>query len=421
VKRTKILVVGSGGREAAMVWAFAQTPRTKVFCAPGNAGIAEYAECVPVEATDISGLLSFALSERIDLTVVGPEAPLVAGIADRFREKDLLICGPSAAAARSEGSKAWFKRLLAKQDIPTAPFDVFANRNGAFRYIYKRGARNIVIKADGLTGGKGVFLPDSLEEAWDDLTKLMVKGSPGEMVVIEDRLYGVERSVMAITDGRTIYMLPFTQDYKRERDGDSGPNTGGMGAHTLILPETEEAALSGILRDVVAALAHWGCRYTGFIYLGFIQTSDGPMILECNCRLGDPETQVILPSISGDFARLCMASAQGNLAEVPAPKRQKHALCLVLASAAYPDSSDHDDVITGLDTAGESGALVLHAGTAKKNGLITTNKSGRVLNVVGLGDTLETARIAAYSGAEKVKFPGMKYRKDIGAKVIRPV
>jgi phosphoribosylamine--glycine ligase len=215
-------------------------------------------------------------------------------------------------------------------------------------------------------------------------------------------------------------MLPFTQDYKREDDGDKGLNTGGMGAHTLSLPESEESQLSQILRDVVAVMAKEGCPYTGFIYLGFIMTANGPMVLECNCRLGDPETQVILPSINGNFASLCMAAAQRSLADVPAPKREKHALCLVLASAAYPGSSDRDDSVTGLDSAGKNGALVFHAGTARKNGAITTNKSGRVLNVVGLGNTLEGAHATAYDGAEKVRFPGVKYRRDIGEDAMRP-
>lgn len=416
----KILVVGSGGREAAMVWALAQAPNTTVFCAPGNAGIAEHATCVPIKATDVGELQSFARDEQMNLTVVGPEAPLVAGIVDCFREEDLLICGPSAAAAQTEGSKAWFKRLLVKHNIPTAPFEVFTSRDDALAYIRERGVQNIVIKADGLMGGKGVTLPDNIEEAASDLEKLMVKDTPGEVVVIEDRLAGVERSVMAITDGKTVYMLPFTQDYKREGDGDEGLNTGGMGAHTLLLPESEEAQLSQILRDVVTSLAEEGSLYTGFIYLGFIMTANGPMVLECNCRLGDPETQVILPSINGNFAGLCMAVAQGNLAEVVAPERSRHALCLVLASATYPGSSDRDDSITGLDMARENGALVFHAGTTRKNGTVTTNKSGRVLNVVGLGGTLEAAHAAAYGGAEKVQFSGMKYRRDIGVDVIRP-
>ena len=416
----KILVIGSGGREATMVWALAQAPDTEVFCAPGNAGIAEQATCVSVKATDIDGLLSFAKSEQMDLTVVGPEAPLVAGITDRFHEEGLLICGPSAAAAQTEGSKAWFKRLLAKHNLPTAPFEVFTDKDNALAYIRERGVQNIVIKADGLMGGKGVTLPDNLEEAESDLEKLMVKGSAGETVVIEDRLVGIERSVMAITDGKTVYMLPFTQDYKREGDGDTGLNTGGMGAHTLRLPTDEEVHLENILRDVVAALAKEDCQYSGFIYLGFIMAANGPMILECNCRLGDPETQVILPSISGNFASLCLAVVQGKLAEVPAPEQNGHALCLVLASAVYPGLSDRDDEITGLGTVSENGALVFHAGTAKKNGAITTNKSGRVLNIVGVGRTLKDARTTAYGGADKVQFPGMKYRRDIGADAILP-
>ena len=410
----KVLVVGSGGREAAMVRRLAQSPGVVIFCAPGNAGIAEQATCVPLKATDIEGLLALARGEGIDLTIVGPEAPLVAGIVDRFRDTGRLICGPSAAAAQAEGSKLWFKRFLARHNLPTAPFEAFNDRNAALMSVSERGARNIVIKADGLMGGKGVTLPRNLVEAEHDLISLMVKGSAGEVVVIEGRLIGVERSVMAITDGGNVYMLPFTQDYKREGDGDNGPNTGGMGAHTLSLPEKEAAELEQILRRVVAAFAEEGNPYTGFIYLGFIMTADGPMILECNCRLGDPETQVILPSINGDFAELCMAAARGELSKVSPPERVKHALCLVLASGSYPSSSDRDDAITGLDGVQEAGAYVLHAGTALKNGVVTTNKSGRVLNVIGIDGTPIAACAMAYAKARGLGFPGMKYRSDIG-------
>ncbi len=414
----KILVIGSGGREAAIVLQLAQSSDTSVFCAPGNAGIAEHATCVPIKATDIGKLLAFALENAIDLTIVGPEASLVAGIVGRFRAAGLLICGPTAMAARAEGSKEWFKRFLDRNGFVTADFSVFVDRDAALANIRERGVLNIVIKADGLMGGKGVTLPNDLAEAEADLAKLMVKGSAGEAVVIENRLVGVERSVMAITDGKNIYMLPFTQDYKREFDGDRGLNTGGMGAHTLDLPEEEELELETILRNVVEAFAREWNPYTGFIYLGIMMTADGPMILECNCRLGDPETQAILASIDGDFADLCQAAAEGNLTLAHAPKQVRHALCLVLASAAYPDTSGWDDAIIGLVDEQSSTAVVLHAGTAQKDGRVTTNKSGRVLNVVGVGDTIAEARECAYDRARRISFPGIKYRKDIGADVI---
>lgn len=412
----KILVVGSGGREAAMVWALAQTPDIEIFCAPGNAGIAERAMCVPISATDIDSLLAFARDEYIDLTVVGPEAPLVAGIVDRFWAEGLFICGPSATAAQTEGSKSWFKYFLTWHDIPTAPFEVFDDYDEALVFIHERGAKSIVIKADGLMGGKGVTLPNTFKESASALNRL-IKGSAGERVVIEDRLVGLERSAMAITDGKNVYMLPFTQDYKREGEDDTGRNTGGMGAHTLSLPKEEEAQLEQILRDVVTALAKDNCMYSGFIYLGFIMTDDGPMVLECNCRLGDPETQVILPSIDCDFVALCTAVAEGDLSQVPAPIRERHAACIVLTSEEYPDSSSRSDVIEGLGDVLDAGALLFHAGTARKNDKFVTNKSGRVLNIVGTSETLAEALVIAYDGVYRVQFPGVKFRDDIGDSV----
>lgn len=410
----RILVIGSGGREAAMTWKLKQADAwIQVFCAPGNAGVAGYATCVDIKATDIDALVSFAQDAEIALTIVGPEAPLVDGIVDRFREAGLLICGPTASAARAEGSKAWFKQLLAQHEIPTAAFEVFTDQDEALAHIAALGAENIVIKADGLMGGKGVTLPRNIEEAAHDLEKLMVPGSAGETVVIEERLAGVERSAMAITDGKTVHMLPFTQDYKREGNGDTGLNTGGMGAHTLLLSQDEEEQLSNILQDVVEALSSEAGAYTGFIYLGFMMTPNGPRVLEANVRLGDPETQAILPVIA-DFPALCRASAEGELALARPSRIGLHALSLVLASEAYPAASDRDDLIAGIDEAQESGALVFHAGTGCANAAYTTKRSGRVLNVVGLGDTLAEARRVAYNAAEKIYFRGMKYRTDIG-------
>lgn len=415
----KVLIVGSGGRESAMVWSVSQRPDIEIFCAPGNAGIAEYATCYPsVKATDIDELLKIAHEEQIDLTIVGPEAPLVAGIVDRFREHDLLIYGPSKEVARAEGSKAWFKDLLTKYGIPTAPYEVFSDYEYAIDSVLKRGASNIVIKADGLMGGKGVTLPDTTVSASNDLERLMVPGGPGEKVVIEDRLFGVERSVMALVDGKTIYMLPFTQDYKRVGDGDTGLNTGGMGAHTLTLPEDEERQLTQILYDVVSAFDQEGHPYTGFLYLGIMMTDSGPMVLECNCRLGDPETQVILPCITGDFTSYCMNAAQGNLGALDPPLQYFEALCIVFASGAYPGSSAQDDCIEGLDEPRSSDALIFHAGTALNGRCVTTNKAGRVLNVVGRGLRLREAHSIAYTIAEQIHFPGKKYRSDIGAGVV---
>jgi phosphoribosylamine--glycine ligase len=418
--KQKILVVGGGGREAATVWKLKQDdPNAVVFCAPGNAGIAKFGTCVPIEATDIEGLLAFAHAESIVLTIVGPELPLVAGIVDRFREHHLLICGTTAAAARAEGSKIHFKEVLIRNEIPTAPYQAFDDQEEALAYIELRGVENIVIKADGPMAGKGVILPHTLEEAALALQRLMVIGTPGEKVLIEDRLIGLERSVIAITDGTVFHLLPFTQDYKRLRTGDLGPNTGGMGAHTLDLPAEEEVQLRKILGDVLTAFRKERCLYSGFIYLGIMMTADGPKVLELNCRLGDPETQPILASIDGNFLDLCMAAAHGNLSTVPEPTRVQHALCVVLASPEYTELSERNDAITGIEDAEAMGALVFHAGTGVNDkGEITTNKSGRVLVVVGRGETIGEAGEQAYAAVKPINFPGMQYRTDIGAAYI---
>lgn len=415
----KILIVGGGGREAAMAWKLTQNPDTQVFCAPGNAGIEQWAELVSISATDIDRLLAFARKERIDLTIVGPEQPLVDGIVDQFQAEGQLICGPTKKAAMlTEGSKAAFKDLLAASNLPTAPYRVFDSRRRALAYVRERGPVNIVIKADGLMGGKGVFLPNDITEAESALEHLMVPGGPGERVVVEERLYGVERSVIGITDGSMVYTFPFTQDYKRLREGDQGPNTGGMGAHTIELSNVERIELQILLSKVLAALRKRGVLYRGPIYLGIIMTEDGPMILECNCRMGDPETQAILPSIDGDFAALCRAAAEGNLRQVRAPDHIRHAVCVVAVSSAYPDSSDRDDVIKGLDiVARMSDTVVFPAGIKRRGDQFTTGKSGRVLGVTAFDRMFSIAVSRAYSGMAEIHFLGKHVRMDIGAGV----
>ncbi len=415
----KILVIGSGGREHALVRAL-QSFDDEVLCAPGNAGIAAHARCVPIEATDIGRLLGFAHGEEIDLTVVGPEAPLIAGIAGRFRKEGLLVCGPSKAAAMlTEGSKVEFKQLLARHDIPTARFEVFTDRAAARAYVRQLAdVRSVVIKADGLMDGKGVTLPATLAEAERDLERLMVPGSPGEQVIIEDRLVGKEISVTAAVDRQYVRMLPYTRDYKREGDGDTGRNTGSMGSHTLALPQDEKTQLARLLRSVVAALAEEKCSYTGFMYLGVMMTTRGPEILECNCRLGDTEAEVILSSIDGSFPRLCLATARGDLEGIPAPRQLKHALCVTLASEEYPDPSDRDGPI--YVPPDDARTRYLHGRTARReDGVITTNRAGRPIVVVGLGQTLMEAHTFAYAGVKNVRFSGMKYRRDIGSSVLR--
>jgi len=417
----KILVVGGGGREAPMLWKLGRDdPSAALFCAPGNAGIATTGRvtCVPIAATDLKALLAFAEERKIDLTIVGPEAPLVAGIVDLFRTKGLAVCGPSKAAARTgEGSKVLFKELLAKYAIPTAPFRVFNDSDKALEYCIIRGAPSIVIKANGLCGGKGVYLPDDEMEAQAALHELMVErkyGAAGAVVLIEDRLVGYECSAMAITDGRTMCPLPFTQDHKRAFAGDEGPNTGGMGAYTMSLSDEREGEALALMRDVIRAFENEGIPYSGFLYLGLMIIEQGAMILECNCRLGDPETQVILPSIEGDFAALCAASAAGNLSGALWLYKVREALCVVLTSPEYPETSRRDLPLTGIESAGAF-ATVFHAGTGYDCGVFSTNKSGRILNVVGVGPTLRDAEQTAYRGVSEIEPPtSFRFRRDIG-------
>lgn len=413
----KVLLLGDGGREAAMAWALSKNPDARLFCTAGNAGLATYGKCTDIPAGDIEKLHTFAKDTEIDLTVVGPEATLVKGIVDRFRTDGLAICGPTAAAAHAEGSKEFFKQLLTRHDLPTAtPYEVCHDPDSAYTSIRRLGgAQKIVIKADGLMGGKGVKLPENDGEVRSVLKHLMVPGTAGVPVVIERRLTGRECSVMAVTDGEHIRMLAFTQDYKRRHVGDIGPNTGGMGAHTLDPSREERQVLEDLLQQVVSAFADAGFRYTGFIYLGVMLTDEGPMILECNVRLGDPEAQVILPASSGDFLSLCYGAATGTLSEVPEFLHTRQTLCVTLTSKDYPDSTTDDNVIMGLDRAREAGALVFHAGTSFVDGKYQTNKAGRALHCVGVGDTLAEAHRIAYAAAEAIEFPGKMFRSDIGS------
>jgi len=417
MRKRRVLVIGSSGREHAIVWKLAQNPDNEIWCAPGNAGIAQLAICEPIEATNIAKLIYFAIGQNIDLTIVGPEAPLVAGIVDQFRQADLLICGPTATAAQAEGSKIWFKRLLVNNRLPTAPFSIHNDYAEALRDVISRGAEKVVIKADGLMGGKGVFLPEDNKEAELALQSLFGSSSGKAKILIEDRLVGVERSMIALTDGEQSLILPFTQDYKRLKDGNEGPNTGGMGAHTISLQPNEAGESGIILAGVLAALKQEGCAYSGFIYLGLMRTAAGWMILGCNCRLGDPEAQAILPSIDGDLTDWCLATAlddlSGRLSLLP-PRRVCQALGVVLAAGDYPNRSDKNDDIVGLAAAESAGALIFHGQTGRKRECFGTNRAGRVLSCVGVDDTLGGAGLIAYAGAQAINFPGKQFRSDIG-------
>lgn len=408
----KVLVVGSGGREAGIVWMLAQMPGVIIYSAPGNPGIGKNAICIAISATNIEGLLEFVISEDIDLTIVGPERVLVAGIVDRFRAEDRLICGPTAAAAQAEGSKAWFKRLCWKYDIPTAHAEIFTDKTAALAYAEMRGLESIVIKDDELRDGKGVTLPENRAEAEAALDE--IKGT----VLIEDRLEGIERSALAGTDGHIAQFLPFTQDYKRVGNGDIGPNTGSMGAHTIILPAEEEAEYRRILLAVLAAMATEGCPFTGFMYLGFMWTAEGAKVLECNCRIGDCDGQTSLLSTNGDLLAVCAGVARGDLSEVAPLTWVRHVVCVVLASAEYPAPSDRDDPITGIDAAWKIGGVMLDCGTENRDGEQHTNKRGRVYDSIGLSKSFADAHSTAYEAASNVQFPGVKYRSDIGAEML---
>lgn len=419
----KVLVVGSGGREHAIVWAVSRHGH-QVWCAPGNAGIARRAECVNIEPLNIPALVGFARKHRIDLTIVGPEAPLVAGLADEMERQGLVVFGPRSAGAQLEGDKSFAKRLMLRHRIPTARFEVFEDFEQARRFV--AGQRlPVVIKASGLAGGKGVEVVGSQEQAERVLYGLMVEGRlgvAGTRVVIEECLEGEEVSIIGLTDGRKVRYLVPSQDHKRLLDNDEGPNTGGMGAYAPVPAATEEVlsqVRERIFEPLLRGLAQEGIDYRGAIYAGLMLTSEGPKVLEFNCRLGDPEAQVILPLFDGDFAEVCRQCAEGNLSEQDHDfsSAERWALCVVLASPGYPGSYE-----TGLPIAGEvedgENLLIFHAGTRLENGRLVTS-GGRVLGVTGLGRSLAEARQRAYYGVGRIHFPGMHYRHDIGFRGLR--
>ncbi len=426
-----VLVVGGGGREHAIVQALNHSPLVgKLYCAPGNAGIARHAERVPIKTDDISELLKFACQHDIGLTVVGPEAPLVNGIVDQFHAAGQRIFGPTAKAARLvEGSKVRCKQFLMKHNIPTAAFRCFRNPASAKDYVQKHGAP-IVVKADGLCAGKGVVVARTVEEAQNAIHQMMVElihGPAGAAVVVEDCLKGIEASYTVITDGTHVVPLVTARDYKTIFDHDRGPMTGGMGGYSpndRITPQLERQILDSIVYPTVDKLAN--LPYTGVLYFGLMLTADGPKVLEINCRLGDPETQVILPRLQSDFFELIDAAAttDGGLTQVTPAWRTDAAVCVVLAAAGYPGKPRPGDVISGVETlerlGDETGDLfVYHAGTARdsKGNLVTAG--GRVLAITALDKTIADARDRVYAVIEQcnVGFAGMQYRDDIAAGV----
>jgi phosphoribosylamine--glycine ligase len=401
----KVLVVGSGGREHALAWKLAQSQELEeLHAAPGNPGIAQLGTCHPVRAEDGDGLLDLAHMLRPDLVVVGPEAPLVAGVADQLRHGGVAVFGPSAAAARIEGSKTFAKEVMHAAGVPTAETMSVARPP-------------CVVKADGLAAGKGVFVCRTQEELD---AALRAVSTLGEEWVIEELLEGDELSVFAISDGRNALGLAAARDYKRVGDGDTGPNTGGMGAYSPVAEigaADVEELIETVHRPVLDQLAARGTPFVGLLYAGLMLGDGGVRVLEFNCRFGDPETQAILPRLEGDFLAALAAAAAGNLSEVELGASDAAAVTVALAAERYPEAGDTGSPIEGIEVAEADGAIVFHAGTAVRDGGLVTN-GGRVLNVTALGESLEDARARTYAGCERISFQGMRYRSDVGQKAV---
>ena len=413
------LVVGGGGREHALAWKLARSPSVeRVLAAPGNAGIAGVAECVPIEATDVAGIASLAEREHVDITVVGPEAPLVAGLVDELRARGLRAFGPDAGGARIEGSKVWAKELCRKHGIPTARAEIADDVTRAVMSL------DIfeppwVIKADGLAAGKGVTVATTREQAVQALEACLVErvfGPAGDRVLIEEHLEGREVSVLALTDGRTVVPLEPAQDFKRAYDGDAGPNTGGMGAYSpvpFVDAATEDRIAKEVLEPAIQGLAAEGTDYRGVLYAGLMLTDAGPRVLEFNCRFGDPETQAVIPRLADDLGELVSACSDGTLAARPPAWEAESCVTVVLASGGYPGAHDTGVEISGLEQAEESDrVMVFHSGTARQDGRVVT-AGGRVLAVSALGKDLAAARSRAYAAVSRISFEGMHYRTDI--------
>ena len=416
----KILVVGSGGREHAICWKIAQSKKVeKIYCAPGNAGIAEYAECVNIGAMELEKLADFAEEKQIDLTVIGMDDPLVAGVVDVFEARGLKVFGPRKNAAILEGSKAFSKDLMKKYNIPTAAYEVFNSPEAALTYL-ETAKLPIVLKADGLALGKGVLICNTLEEAQEGVKSLMTDkqfGSAGDRIVIEEFMTGREVSVLSFVDGKTIRIMTSAQDHKRAKDGDQGLNTGGMGTFSpspFYTAEVDEFCKKYIYQATVDAMAAEGREFKGIIFFGLMLTPNGPRVLEYNARFGDPETQVVLPRMNNDIVEVFEACADGTLDQIELDFADNAAVCVVLASDGYPEKYDKGFEITGFENLKDKdGYYVFHAGTRFNEGKIVTN-GGRVLGVTALGTDLKDARANAYQAAEWIDFANKYKRNDIG-------
>ena len=415
----KVLVIGGGGREHALCWALRSSPQVeKVYCAPGNAGIAEIARQLDIKPTDTKRLIEFARREQIDLTVVGPEDPIAGGIVDAFRREKLRAFGPTAAAARLEGSKSFAKEFMRRHHIPTAPFSVFENADEAIRFV-QESEGPLVVKADGLAGGKGVIVCNSPDEAEAAVKRIMVEhafGVVGDRIVIERRLIGQELSVMAFSDGRNVAMMLPARDYKPVLDGDRGSNTGGMGAYAPAIrlddPILEDIEQS-VIRKTIDGMASEGTPYSGVLYAGIMLTEAGPRVLEFNCRFGDPETQVVLPLLKTDLIDVMGAVLAGQLDMEPLEWREEVCACVILTSKGYPGKYETGTPITGTIKTESDGVLRFHAGTVSGPGGVVTS-GGRVMGVCARSVSHEGAIASAYDGVERVQFKGAHYRTDIG-------
>lgn len=417
-----ILVVGSGGREHAIVWKLAQSSKAeRIYCAPGNGGIADIAECLPVDALDIEGMVRAAKQNKIDLVVVAPDDPLAQGMVNAMQKAGIRAFGPTAEAAVIEASKGFSKNLMKKYGIPTAAYEVFSDCDEALKYL-KNQKYPLVVKADGLAKGKGAIICESQKEAEDAVIGIMKErcfGEAGRQVVIEEFLEGTEVSILAFADGKTIVPMPSSQDHKRALDGDEGLNTGGMGTFSpsrLYTPELAKICTEKIYLPTINALNSEGITFKGVIYFGLILTKDGPMVLEYNARFGDPETQVVLPALETDLVDIFEAVIDGTLDRISIEWNNVASVCVIMASGGYPESYKKGYEIKGIKQAEmDSNIIVFHAGTKKENGKFYTN-GGRVLGVTAVDTNLKKARERAYKAVEKISFKDAHYRKDIGVK-----
>ena len=417
----KVLIIGSGGREHAIAWKVAKSPKVeKIYCAPGNGGISQVAECVPIGAMEFDKLAAFAKEKEIDLTIVGMDDPLVGGVVDVFEKEGLRVFGPRKNAAILEGSKAFSKDLMKKYHIPTAAYENFDNPEAAIAYLKEKAEFPIVLKADGLALGKGVLICNTLEEAEEGVKTIMLDkkfGSAGNTLVIEEFMTGREVSVLSFVDGKTIKTMTSAQDHKRAKDGDQGLNTGGMGTFSpspFYTKEIDEFCQKNIYQPTVDAMAAEGREFKGIIFFGLMLTEKGPKVLEYNARFGDPEAQVVIPRMKNDMVEVCQACIDGTLDQINLEFEDNAAVCVVLASDGYPVSYEKGFPIEGLENfEGKEGYYVFHAGTALKDGKIVTN-GGRVLGVTAKGATLKEARKNAYAATEWIQFENKYMRHDIG-------